>query len=108
MVPSVPTTTNPQRGCGWWVHGSVKVPQRVCSVERPPGYDAMTTDCSSTSSPGATCVRRGDLRGEFTAAEPGAQSCAVAEVVEERAAAAFLLVPPRRATGLWVECPLGL
>src|SRR6218665_398435 len=50
----------------------------------------------------------GDLRGEFTAAEPGAQSCAVAEVVEERAAAAFLLVPPRRATGLSVECPLGL
>ena len=34
-VPSVPRITKPHRGCGWMIHGSVNVPQRVSNFDNP-------------------------------------------------------------------------
>ena len=36
IVPSSPFKTKPHRGCGWSIHGSVNVPQRVWNVDSPP------------------------------------------------------------------------
>ena len=87
----MPTSTKPHFGCGCCVQGSVSVPQRVSNFDRPARVAADGDRMLVDLDPGRLVDDAGHLDRRLAVHEPGAERGAVAEIVEQAAAAAAFL-----------------